>query len=466
MLHSYALNVPSNVPAASIPVIHDLVCVRLINSGQFAAAIKLDRQFTVTGSRITEKSHKSSQDRRQMMEEILAVMPSVERQLLELELSNIAQGKNSGPSDMWGGMGSNAINDLNTSWEHLRPKDPSVFPRNGPFPNPPISERVGAPRFGGSALSRSASDVSYNANVVSTVFPPPATNQPPVPPLKVSAVTPVEPVGLSRPTGFRTNAAEPKTTFNSANQAPNAFYNPPSISATLKRPFVPEPIHDDAPADAGSESVPVEDVQMHTEDEQEAPAASTSRIEDPPQSQFAFSVFSASSSTNGAKNSTSLSTSKVDTKSKMPPGAFAEESEDEQEPASNGRFSLSVSPPPSRPHSPPPPPRATRAHATPNGKGKLALSQSIPGALFDGDAEEEEDIVAPLPSPRKTARKSRVAPKQNKDEEEPREKPIRRSSRLSTASSRGSPSPEPQVSPQKAKVRKSVRAVGSKKKRA
>jgi len=468
-LHSYALNPPRNLPSASIPVIHDLVCVRLINSGQYTAAIKLDRQLTITGSRATEKSQKASQDRRQMMDEILAVMPSVERQILEVELSDLAQGKDlaslsastSGLTESWANAGHGAINDLSMSWEHVRPKVSTALPRTGPFANIsslPIPERAGAPRFGGgSALSRSGSDASFAANGVSTKFPPPATNNPPVPPMSVSVSTPVEPSVPPRKPGFRlgqNSAPESGPGFNSANQTPNAFYNPPSISAGLKRSFgQDEPM--EVPivgSDHEVDDVEDEDVEMQSEDDPEnPPATKTSRIgDDEPPSQFSFSVFGTSS--NGANKSDPPA---AEAKPKMPPGAFGAESDEEQdaEPAFNVRLSVSASPPPSRALSPPPHPKLVKKPVSVKGKEKNTFPQTIPGSLFE---DEEEDVVAPLPSPRKPARKSRVAPKPDLQEESP-QKPTRRSSRLSTASSRGSPSPEP-VSPQKPKARKSTRS--------
>jgi hypothetical protein len=75
--------------------------------------------------------------------------------------------------------------------------------------------------------------------------------------------------------------------------------------------------------------------------------------------------------------------------------------------------------------------------------------------LFYGETEiEEEDVVAPLPSPKRPQRKTRTAAKSKAVEEQP----TRRSSRLSTASSRGSLSPE-RLSPQKSKV-KNTRSSG------
>ena len=61
-MHAYALDPPSTLPASSIPVIQDLVCVRLVQSGQHAAAIKLDRQFASI-ARGGDKAQKAAHDR-------------------------------------------------------------------------------------------------------------------------------------------------------------------------------------------------------------------------------------------------------------------------------------------------------------------------------------------------------------------------------------------------------------------
>jgi hypothetical protein len=478
LLHSYALNPPNNLPATSIPVIHDLVCVRLIQSGQFAAAIKLDRQLTPVGSRITENGKKSNQDRRQMMDELMAIMPSIERQILESELSQLTQGKdssmsgsNSGMADSWISVGNVSVNDLSMSWEHVRPNTKSALPLATPLANGStnyVSGRVGAPRFAGSARSRSTADVSLGGHLVSTnpnPFPPIATNRPPAPPFKVSISTPLEPSTLSRSAiRFGQNhPAEAVSLFDSvgsANQTRNAFYEPPPAIGTKRHIAQDERHHavDSPTAYTGHEPENEEDadVSMHSDDKHSdaGPSAGVSQINNEPASLFSFSVFG-TSSTNGTKPGPST----TDSKSKMPPGAFMPESEDELEPqiTTNGIFSIPVSPPLAQAHSSP---RASRSRPG-KGRGKNDMTQSIPGSLLYGETDaEDEDVVAPLPRPKRPQRTTRTATR-NKvvEEQESLQRPIRRSSRLSTASSRESLSPE-RISPQKPKPKKNARTAG------
>jgi hypothetical protein len=185
---------------------------------------------------------------------------------------------------------------------------------------------------------------------------------------------------------------------------------------------------------------------------------------------FSFSVFG-TSSTNGFANTSrageySMPHSQT-TSSRLPPGAFAPDSDEEVElepPSHNGNvFSISTGRQRQRQKSASPPPRRkSTAHIqTPASKKSTpAVEKMIPGSLFYGEAEgEEEDDVGPLPPTtpvRRTQRKTKTPAKSQKQGLVPDEKATRRSSRLSAASSRGS-SPE-RISPQKAKTRRSTRA--------
>lgn len=142
-IHDYALNPPLEIPEPSIPVIHDLVCTRLIHSGQFAAAVKLDRQFASPGPHVDQRQ----KERRQMMDEMLAVMPAIEKHLLEAELSQSSQRRESaslssslsgsGLSHSWTTVGNTSINDLSMSWEQIplpAPRPASYNPLKTPAP--------------------------------------------------------------------------------------------------------------------------------------------------------------------------------------------------------------------------------------------------------------------------------------------------------------------------------------------
>lgn len=490
-IHDYALNPPAEIPVPSIPVIHDLVCTRLIHSGQFAAAVKLDRQF-VSPSPYADQRQK---ERRQMMDEVLAIMPAIEKQLLEAELSQSSQRRentslsastsSAGLSNSWTNVGNTSINDLSMSWEQI----PLLVPRPATY-NPlktPAPKRAKAPLFGGVVPSRPVSEAS--APTSRNPFPPAATNQPPPQPLAISVSTVdssipapslVDSAHLTSTNGFRVSqkpAPEPVSfqLKTSASQRPNAFYNPQ------------QPPDDNAPGANGMEtpgysptpSPPLQysmddsarDIQMILDDEgnrsgDEEPTQTTETGET--SAPFSFSVFG-TSSTNGSSNTSgskgpSMIQSQT-TSSRLPPGAFAPESDEELEPEApsqnNDVFSISTGRQ-RRPHrsASPPPRRKSTTQMSASKKTTPELEKTIPGSLFYGEMEgEDEDDVAPLPPTtpaRRTQRKTRTPAKAQRQGFVQEEKAVRRSSRLSTASSRGSPSPEP-LSPQKAKTRRSTR---------
>ncbi|KAF9653490.1 hypothetical protein BDM02DRAFT_1564456 [Thelephora ganbajun] len=435
------------------------------------------------------------------MDEVLAVMPAIEKQLLEAELSQSSQRREStslsssmsgaGFSHSWMNAGNTSINDLSMSWEQI----PLPAPRHASY-NPlktPAPKRAKAPLFGGVVPSRPVSEAS--ASTSRNLFPPVATNQPPPQPLAISVSTMdssipapslVDSTQLTSTNGFHVSqkpAPEP-VSFQlkaSANQRPNAFYNPA------------QPSDGNAPGVNGGEisgysrspSLPLQrslddsarDIQMMLDDEgdrtaEEEPTQITNLTQpevEETSAPFSFSVFGTSS--NGfANTSRSERPSMVQsqtTSSRLPPGAFAVESDEEPElepPPQNGdAFSVSTSRQRQPQKSASPPPRrksTTRIQTSANKKTTPELEKTIPGSLFYGETEgEDEDDVAPLPPTtpaRRTQRKARTPAKAQKQGLVQEEKVMRRSSRLSTASSRGSPSPEP-LSPQKAKTRRSTR---------
>ncbi|KAF7789692.1 hypothetical protein EIP86_000638 [Pleurotus ostreatoroseus] len=210
LLHAYALRPPRTLPPGAAPAIQDLAFLRLVQAGQHAAAVQLDRQLTAAGAR--------SRDRRQTAEELVSVMPPAEKQLLEAELEAVGSGAGVSGGESAGALtngvvgSSTAAGDLSMSWESVHsPKNPALIlppqtqtqvakqsPQkpaqalpltpgshqkenintnttgiSSPLPLPvalppspalfdpalpPIPQRSGAPRFGGSpAVSASAS---------------------------------------------------------------------------------------------------------------------------------------------------------------------------------------------------------------------------------------------------------------------------------------------------------------------
>jgi len=429
-------------------------------------------------------------------------MPAIEKQLLEAELSQSSQQREStslpssmsgsGLSHSWTNIGNTSINDLSMSWEKIPlpvPRPTSYNPLKTPAP-----KRAKAPLFGGVIPSRPVSEAS--ASTSRNPFPPAATNQPPPQPLAISVSTLdssipapslVDSTHLTSTNGFRVSQkpAPESVSFQlkpNANQRPNAFYNPQQPSdgnalgvsggETFGYSRTPSPSMQRSFDDSAR------DIQMMLDDEgdhtaEEEPTQAT----DPAQAgveetsaPFSFSVFG-TSSTNGFTNaSRSEKPSMVQsqtTSSRLPPGAFAPESDEEPEtepPSQNGDvFSISTGRQ-RQPHrsASPPPRRKSTTHTQISASKKTTpeLEKTIPGSLFYGGTDDEdEDDVTPLPPTtpaRRTQRKTRTPAKTPKQGLVPEDKVVRRSSRLSTASSRGSPSPEP-LSPQKAKTRRSTR---------
>ncbi|KAI0642729.1 nuclear pore complex assembly-domain-containing protein [Trametes meyenii] len=253
LIHAYALEPPQHVPAASVPVIQDLVCVRLVQSGQHAAAIKLDRQFASI-PRGGDKGQKIAQERRQMMDELMAAMPAAERYLLELELENFAQGRGLTLSDsisvsvVQSKQKAKGV-DPSMSWEHIAPSASNDVSKSAAAPPTlPISQRSNAPRFGGAPPGASAPIPPFISigRSAPAIVPPSSSTQMPKPPsapllfgatTSLPASTSASAGGLFSKPGASTSAGAPTTAFGrggsifdiagSANSAPNAFYQPP-----------------------------------------------------------------------------------------------------------------------------------------------------------------------------------------------------------------------------------------------
>jgi len=428
-------------------------------------------------------------------------MPAIEKQLLETELSQSSQRRESaslsssmsgsGLSHSWTNIGNTSINDLSMSWEQIplpAPRPASYNPLKTPAP-----KRAKAPLFGGVVPSRPVSEAS--ASTSRNPFPPVATNQPPPQPLAISVSTVdssipapslMDSTHLTSTNGFRVSqkpAPEPVSfqLKTSANQRPNAFYNPqqpsdgnaPGVNGGKASGYsrTPSPIQHSFDDSARDIQMMLDNEGDHTAEEEPTQTTDLAQSEvEETSAPFSFSVFG-TSSTNGVANTSrsegpSMVRSQI-TSSRLPPGAFALESDEEPDtepPSQNGDiFSISTGRQ-RQPHkSASPPPRrksTTHTRISTSKRTTPELEKTIPGSLFYGGTEDEdEDDVAPLPPTtpaRRTQRKTRTPGKSQKQGLVQEDKVVRRSSRLSTTSSRGSPSPEP-LSPQKAKTRRSTR---------
>ena len=516
ILTSYALNPPSSLHSHAVRVLHELVCVRSIQSADYVGAVKLDRQFTaVSGS-------SPSKERKQLMDDIISTLPPSERWLLESELGQVATGVRIPPPTPSlngrrerrdSGRPRVPLGDLSMSWDEVR-SSPSASTSimtsrraRGVSPSP------GPPSMGNS-LSRSninGSALSINRGIFASASPAGIPSQPVTQPFAVLGPRPTSSLPrVSTSTATRDVAvpslANPQTSLfdksGSARHAANAFYKPPPSRTSIGTPSaapIPFSISVNTDVAASATALPEEDESMGSErpssegdDKEEvddmAEFISSSKeadttvlptdTDDVPD--IGYSVFGGTASvmrsqktkrnSNGIEPDTRSPTSSPpfsvrelvqDRKRRAPPGAFhTGEDESDGEPPSPRRST--------RTRSRTSAPRTTRASRAVKG---VRLSQSIPGSLIDEDeehdeetAKEEEDDVAPLPPsrpPRKTrasASSSKLkASSTSKAATQPRTPP-RRSSRLSTASL--SPdgfdtSPPSKISA--AKPRKSVR---------
>ncbi|KAG2124447.1 nuclear pore complex assembly-domain-containing protein [Suillus clintonianus] len=476
LLHAYALKPPHDIPAASVAIVQDLVCVRLVQSGEYAAAIKLDRQFSAVGSAGIEVV-KAARERKKMMDDILGNMTYVERTLLEKELGQpstlpsapaLQVAKPAPPKPRA------PLGDLSMSWEEI----PSTSSLNGASPRrtDSLTPRIPEKHTNLSGSGRFEPKPSLAGPVPGSFFsspsqkPPAASPFAQLPPRKSVAAPPVPLVG---PSGikFAHSTALSKTTFasnvptsslfektGSAKKAPNAFYKPPPASTGTSRALTTE----DVPTRPHSRGG--DDISMESDDDNafiihEDGDVTTMPDDMDDEPELGFSVFGNKSAASPEHRTRALASKLVESKKRAPPGAFYDEDEDESDIGSphKSAFPQQRSARWSQPRARTPSPRRkTSSSHKDNIKGPV-LAQSIPGSLLDDDEDQDEDDIAPLP-PSRTARKTRngvsTKVKPAKDEKTP----ARRSSRLSTASSLASVSPEPPSPPVKAtKTRKGTR---------
>ena len=513
-IHKYALHPPSTLPKSSIPIIQELICVRQIQSGQYSSAIKLDRRFAATvipGA--TPKMQKIVQERRKMMDELLATLPVVERQLVEAELEAEASGSSGiGEPIPLFGKGQGRAEGLAMSWEDLRHSGANANGSAAPSRTVPqvgtssatlISSRNDMPRFGGMAPRPSTSTLVNGSVLLPSPTSNPITSQVldhvqsslftsrtnhvfplsssqssrmPAPSLNSSGIkypttllNQSSPAARVAPTSASKQTTSLFSTAGSANQTRNAFYNPP-VTNGVKRSLGEDEarsVADTPPNPVDEPPAPVvngNDVSMESDDDHTRgdaiPGLNGNGVTAP--SEFSYSVFGNNSATKQPPLKSRRLAKANNTEMRMPPGAYIP---DDDETATTSRVQnqrhISASPPPST--------RQTRKPTT--RAQKLAkesdLKRSLPGSFMaeDHDEEEdEEDQVAPLPtSPPQNKRPLRKA--RSSRSVEPGDapaRPTRRSARISTASSAASGSPEP-PSPQRKNTKKSTKTSTSSK---
>jgi hypothetical protein len=85
LIHPYVLQRPptsSYAPPRTISIVQDIVCVRLIQACEYAAAIRIDQQIPSTTG-----GDPCVIERKEMVEDVLAVMPCTERMIAGNEWS-------------------------------------------------------------------------------------------------------------------------------------------------------------------------------------------------------------------------------------------------------------------------------------------------------------------------------------------------------------------------------------------
>ena len=448
LLHNFALEPPASLPASSIPVLQDLVCVRLVQLGQYVEAIKLDQQFASTRLGRGTQASQAAERRRNMIEDVIAALPSIERQEIEEKLRAVGQRK-SGALIKSTPTKTTPV-DLNMSWEEIQPL-PRVPPITagatrfvlgrptyghnqpkvvaGPMIEEPPRHPVG-PLLASAHAMRSDSVVPPGLNGASHV-----RNSVPTLPLPLPSSRAGLRVGLAGPgPGPGPQTSKPFLNSSGSGGHRSSPLFPSHISREMRHSaadqtvfysqnFIPS---EESRADASSSQM---DVMMQpsaeTRSDGEDQHGDHPRAPEPvPVTEFSESVFSGSRP--------DPSPYPRGTTEPLLPGAFRAEREVDQ--SEQNLFA----------HSPPTPPTRLRP-----AKSRRTAQTSVPGG-FDEDASGEEDNVPPLPevsSGRRTTRRraSRTSPIDAEEDDIP-VKP-RRSSRLSAASSSSDHSPQKTSAP-------------------
>ncbi|EJC99352.1 uncharacterized protein FOMMEDRAFT_113319 [Fomitiporia mediterranea MF3/22] len=151
-LQDFAMHPPENVPPASVGVVRDMVCVRLIQSCKYAAAVRFVRQYPSSG--VGARGTWSAK-RERIVKDILSIMPAVERDLLENELAALGEDTrirtstmgSSSANQSWigGSLGASGSTDLGTSWEDIGRRTAANAPRKSLGARPRTSLPNGIP---------------------------------------------------------------------------------------------------------------------------------------------------------------------------------------------------------------------------------------------------------------------------------------------------------------------------------
>ncbi|KAF8587202.1 hypothetical protein K439DRAFT_1407858 [Ramaria rubella] len=247
LLQSYALSPPEDLTPAAHSILQDLITVRLLHSGKYSDAIRLSRAFDAlnakarTGNRAS--LHKAAEERQQMMRDVLAVVPEVQRRELELEFNDEQV---DGEGTALGGSWAN-VDDISMSWDNLeastsgKGKEKSRADRLEGSPAPKLPGRASTPNapfglFSSPAASsqRRKSGARMSTNIFDKATPVKSALPllPTIPTAGPALGSPSIVSGFRPPQQFGFTATPPRPALNGISptsgtglNARNAFYN-------------------------------------------------------------------------------------------------------------------------------------------------------------------------------------------------------------------------------------------------
>lgn len=159
LLNTYALRPPPSLPESSLAILQDLIIVRFIHQGKYSDAIALDKLF-VSAAASTGRTGSgggavvnASESRRETFQEILAVLPDIQRRLLDVSLNEHQARAPTASQPSPTNNDAPPPADLTVSWEELGRSTytlassitPTQVPRasnNGVVPQTPLSASV------------------------------------------------------------------------------------------------------------------------------------------------------------------------------------------------------------------------------------------------------------------------------------------------------------------------------------
>ena len=251
ILNEFIQKPPNIVPFSSIAVLQDLICIRLIQGGRYAEAIKLDRFFSSTTH---QRNLKDTHNRSSMVQEVYNALSAVEKSLLDLELDSTslpsqlplstkpASPETLRPPAKSTADGEGQTSSLSQSWEEVRVPE-SLVQKSTPLRDVQLPTPV--PRHGGTTTPASFPIFPVNLGFKSNT---PRKNLP----VSASALSSARPATLfgtpnpiaSLASGIKppesTNFGSSGSPFVSASRRENAFYQPPVKSNGMKRAFEDE----------------------------------------------------------------------------------------------------------------------------------------------------------------------------------------------------------------------------------